>query len=385
MTINNFIKRDFLITTPFTGISSIRNELLQNSGMVVLEDEKFFGILTKDDLINRPRNLVIDSITPKTVLDTDSTVSYALQVMRHENSDVLPVLKDNKIYGLVYKNDLIDFFASKNQTIDKEFQEIIQKQRLELDHLVEKRTRELILLVETKEKFIRIIAHELRSPFTSILGFLDLLKENLHKYDIDTIEKFISHIHYSAISTFDLLVNLLSWLNAKNKKVAFDAVEINIDEIFIEDILVSSRFAAEQKNITVELIIPPNLNVLVDTNMLKVIFRNLVNNAIKYTNSGGRISVCATELENFIEITVKDSGIGLSEERLEQMFKIEGITSALGTANEPGTGLGLLLCKEFVEIEGGQIWVESVIGTGSEFKFTLPKVIVSVENHKAGN
>lgn len=386
MKITNFIKKDFITANPFAGVAALRSQLLKEIGVVILENDQFFGVLTIKDLINRPHNIAIDCLRAKTALNFESTIYYALQVMKLENTDVLPVLKDTKIYGLVYKNDLIDYLTENNQKgieneetealkrKNQEFKEIIEKQKLELETVVEKRTQQLIELVETREKFINIIAHELRNPFTSILGFLNILKDNLRDYDIETVEKFISHVHYSATTTFDLLVNLLDWLNAKNKKVPFDAIKVNINKVFIEEILVSSTFAAEQKDITIELFIPDNINAYVDVNMLKVIFRNLINNAIKFTKAGGNVSVFATELENFIEITIKDSGIGLTQQALEKIFKIEGITSSVGTSNEKGTGLGLLLCQEFVEIEGGKIWVESVLGIGSEFKFTLPKV-----------
>lgn len=387
MKITNFIKKEFLIAGPFTGVSALKSQLLQNIGVVILENEQFFGVLTLKDLINRPHIIAIDCLSIKSALDPESTIYYALQVMKLENTDVLPVLTDNKIYGLVYKNDLIDYLTDNNQktvlAIDeetkslkkenKEFKFLIDKQKQELESIVEKRTQQLIELVETREKFLSIIAHELRNPFSSILGFLNLLKDNFKEYDIDTIEKFISHVHHSASATFDLLVNLLDWLNAKNKKVPFDAKILNINKVFIEEILVSTNFAAEQKNITIEIAIPENINAYVDVNMLKVIFRNLINNAIKFTTTGGKISICANELENFVEIVIKDSGIGLSQQALEKIFKMEGITSTVGTSNEKGTGLGLLLCQEFVEIEGGKIWVESNLGVGSEFKFTLPK------------
>lgn len=387
MNISSFIIRDFFTTGPFTGVTALRNQLLQKKGIAILENDHFFGVLTVNDIINRPHILAIDCLTAKSPLEIDSTIYYALQAMKHENTDVLPVLKNNKIYGLVFKNDLIDYLTVNSQNTalsdeaeslkkeNKEFRSIILQQKIDLESVIEKRTQDLIDLVETKEKFIGIIAHELRNPFTSILGFLNLLKDNLREYDIDSIEKFITHIHHSATTTYDLLVNLLEWLNAKNKKVPFHAVEININRVFVEEILTGSAFAAEQKNISIEVDIPENIQVFVDINMLKTIFRNLIGNAIKFTAKGGNIIISAYDSERFAEISIKDSGVGLTPDTLEKIFSIEGVTSTKGTINEKGTGLGLLLCKEFIEIEGGEIWVESTLGVGSEFKFTLPKFI----------
>jgi signal transduction histidine kinase len=249
---------------------------------------------------------------------------------------------------------------------------IINRQKSELESIIEQRTKELIDLIETKDKFFRIIAHELRNPFNSLLGFLNLLQENWKEYDIVKIDKFLTIIYRSTTVTYDLLVNLLDWLNSTNDKISFTPVKLNIFNLLSEEIINTSP-NAEYKHITISNKIPENIYAFADKNMVKTIFRNLLNNAIKYTETNGDIFVFASEKEQFIEVTVKDTGIGITMEIIEKIFKIEGINSAQGTAEETGTGLGLLLCKEFVEIEGGKIWVESILGQGSEFKFTLPK------------
>jgi len=198
------------------------------------------------------------------------------------------------------------------------------------------------------------------------------LLENLREYEIDKIEKFLTQIYRSATITFDLLVNLLDWLNAKNRTMPFYPEKTQICLLLNEEILTTQLFA-EQKQIKINNLISENIYATVDKNMIKTIFRNLINNGIKFTPNGGIINISATENQDFVEISIKDSGNGLSPEILENLFKIEAIKSLTGTENEKGSGLGLILCKEFVEIEGGKIWVESSIGNGSEFKFTIPK------------
>jgi len=118
-----------------------------------------------------------------------------------------------------------------------------------------------------------------------------------------------------------------------------------------------------------------NICLYVDRNMLKTVFRNLIQNSIKFTENNGQLTVLAADKDDFVEISVKDTGVGMTPDLLENIFKLGGIQSLSGTANEHGSGLGLLLCKEFVELEGGKIWVESSVGHGSEFKFTLPKIV----------
>ncbi|MBS2100733.1 MULTISPECIES: sensor histidine kinase [Carboxylicivirga] len=252
-----------------------------------------------------------------------------------------------------------------------ELKHIIKKQQEDIEKIVEQRTRELIDLISTKDKFYRIIAHELRNPFNSILGILELLLNNFHGYEPKEIENFLNILYSTTNISFDLLVNLSEWLSVHNKKLSFNPEEVNVSNLLSEAIL-TTNLTAQQKNINVNNCIPENIYAYVDVNMVGTIFRNLLNNAIKFSNKKGSIEVSAQLKNEFIEITVKDNGVGLSVETLQNIFKSEGIDSIQGTDQEYGTGFGLLLCKELVEIEGGQIWVESIIGKGSEFKFTIP-------------
>jgi len=386
MKITNFIKRDFFSASAFVGIADIKKQLLQHSAIVIMEEEQYFGVITAMDIVRKPHIIAIDCICNKTEIDTDISISDALFYMKRDFTDVLPVFDKKKFIGLVFKGDILEYLnehfqelqneveqhSKKLEEQNSEFKIKIQQQKQELEKIIEQRTKELIDLVETKEKFIRIIVHELRNPFNSILGFLNLLQKNLRKYDIDKIEKFLTRVYQSATITFELLVNLSEWLNAKNKRIPFNPELTCICQLLNAEIITTSLFV-EQKQIKLNNYIPDNLCVYVDKNMVKTIFRNLIINAVKFTDTNGEISIFANENTEFVEITIKDTGIGLSPELVDTIFKLEGINSLTGTANENGTGLGLLLCKEFVEIEGGKIWVESILGHGSEFKFTLPK------------
>jgi len=399
MKITNFIKRDFISASAFVGIAEIKKQLLQHSAIVIIEEEQYFGVLTATDIVRKPHIIAIDCICNKTEIETDTSINNALFLMKRDFTDVLPVFEKKKFIGLVFKSDILEYLNEHYQELqneldlhskkleeqNSEFKIKIQQQKQELEKIIEQRTKELIDLVETKEKFIRIIIHELRNPFNSILGFLSLLLKNLRNYDIDKIEKFLTRVYQSATITFDLLVNLWEWLNAKNNKIPFNPEMTCICQLLKDEILTTSLLV-EQKQIILNNYVPENCCVYVDKNMLKTIFRNLIINAVKFTDINGEISIFANESDHFIEITIKDTGIGLSTEIIEKIFKIEGITSLDGTANETGTGLGLLLCKEFIEIEGGKIWVESSLGNGSEFKFTLPKNIEQmIDNEKNKN
>jgi len=243
-----------------------------------------------------------------------------------------------------------------------------------LELLVEQRTSKLVEIVSTNAKFLSIIAHDLRSPFSSILGILELLKMSLKELDKNEIEKYIEIVYNSANNTLTLLDNLLVWALSQNKEKNFKPIKINLYELLREEIE-NLKTLASQKQITLRHSVKPDLNVTVDIQMVKTILRNLINNAIKYTNVNGEIIIDANEVNQYIEIAIKDNGIGISAEDQRKLFKIDAFHSTPGTHDEKGTGLGLLLCKEFVELHGGNIRIESEAGKGSRFAFTLPHYI----------
>ena len=243
-----------------------------------------------------------------------------------------------------------------------------------LELLVEQRTSKLVEIVSTNAKFLSIIAHDLRNPFSSILGILELLKMSLKELDKNEIEKYIEIVYNSANNTLTLLDNLLVWAVSQNKEKNFRPIKINLYELLREEIE-NLKTLASQKQITLRHSVKPDLNVTVDIQMVKTILRNLINNAIKYTNVNGEIIIDANEVNQYIEIAIKDNGIGISAEDQRKLFKIDAFHSTPGTHDERGTGLGLLLCKEFVELHGGNIRIESEAGKGSIFAFTLPHYI----------
>jgi two-component system sensor histidine kinase/response regulator len=247
----------------------------------------------------------------------------------------------------------------------------IQELNIQLEECVVQQTKKLSEVTATNTKFISIIGHDLRSPFISILNTLEIVNESLNKSDINEIRKYIciaSNTTGKALSLFD---NLLSWTISQNREKNFSPVKINLYEL-VTDEIENIKASAAQKQIILEHTIAPDLNVSADLQMVRTILRNLICNAIKYTNTGGEIIINASEVRPFVEISVKDNGIGISFERKKMIFKTDKIQSADGTYAEKGTGLGLLLCREFVEIHGGKIWIDSEPGKGCEISFTLP-------------
>jgi len=230
---------------------------------------------------------------------------------------------------------------------------------------------ELKKLNTDKDLFIKILAHDLKSPFNSILGFSDLLIKNMDKYDKEKIQTQLKIINQTVRKTYYLLEDILQWTNSQSGKLPFIPQLIKLDE-FCNEQIEHIKSHADTKQITVNYFEEVNIQVYADVNMLKTILRNLMLNAVKFTNSSGQISVYAEKNDTYAIITISDTGIGISEKNIAKLWNVTERYTTAGTSGETGTGFGLLLCKEFVEKHGGQIWVESELGKGSNFKFTVP-------------
>jgi len=222
-----------------------------------------------------------------------------------------------------------------------------------------------------KDRFISILSHDLKSPFNSILGFSEVLTEDIRKLNTDEIEDIAKNINKSARNTLYLLEDLLAWAMTQQGKIIFKPQKLSLADI-CKNILEILNPNAVAKNITINYYIADRIKVFADIDMIKTVLRNLISNALKFTNSGGTINVSSEENSENVTISISDNGVGIKAENIKKLFNISEVITTKGTAEETGTGLGLLLCKEFVEKHGGKIWVESEVGKGSEFKFTLP-------------
>jgi signal transduction histidine kinase len=262
---------------------------------------------------------------------------------------------------------------ARSQNLKEANDLLIEKQKLIIDQserLKESNTQ-LSFLNATKDKFFSIIAHDLRNPFNGVIGFSELLLKGIDKLPQDKIIKYIEFIHIASKTGSNLLDNLLQWSRAQTGKISYEPVKMSLITIAEETIQLLDG-DANRKSISFQQQIGPDVVIFADENMVKAIFRNLISNAIKFTNPKGNILLKSDSNDPFVEITIADNGIGISQENLKNLFRTDMTLSTRGTAKESGTGLGLLLCKEFVEKHNGKIWVESEVGKGSNFKFTLP-------------
>ncbi|MBN1252371.1 MAG: GAF domain-containing sensor histidine kinase [Bacteroidales bacterium] len=245
----------------------------------------------------------------------------------------------------------------------------------ERKYIEETRLRSEMKLKEanaTKDRFFSIIARDLQSPFSSLTGLSSILTDNYDKWDDDKRKEFIVSIRESAKLGIKLLDNLLIWSKMQSGKLEFSPEIVDVRSVIVQTIEQLTN-KAHKKGISITGVPEKQYFVYADYIMLNTIIRNIINNAIKFSKQGGDISIIVKEKSEFTEVCIKDNGIGIEKEHLNKLFRIDSDNLSYGPLDEKGTGLGLIICKEFIEKNGGKIKVISKLNEGSQFKFTIPQ------------
>jgi signal transduction histidine kinase len=251
----------------------------------------------------------------------------------------------------------------------------LSQKNLELEHAyAELSVTEIDLkkLNNTKDKFFSIIAHDLKNPFNALLGFSETLNLNYRELSRDQIFTYIGIINKSASRLYQLLENLLTWSKCQTGNIFYKPEQLNLKKLAEAEVVAAGRDATG-KNISLIMDIDKSISIFADRSSVSIVLRNLLNNAVKFTHRGGKIVVSAKENADNVEVSVTDDGIGIGTSELKKLFILEYNITTPGTDDERGTGLGLILCKEFIEKNGGQLSIVSEPGEGSTFSFTLPK------------
>ncbi len=253
--------------------------------------------------------------------------------------------------------------------VTEQIAQVIERKRN--SEAIQKYAEELKQLNDTKDKFFSIIAHDLKSPFQGFIGITELLSDDINNFSLSELSNLIKELHENAKNLYRLLENLLVWARTQQGIISYNPAEISLNEIVSRNIrLIIQR--SEQKKINIVNNVFAGQTVYADKEMLDTILRNLLSNALKFTKIGGSISVSSKIIDNMVEISILDNGVGMNEALVESLFKINKKVGRPGTEGEKSTGLGLLLCREFVEKHSGRIKVESKENLGSTFSFTLP-------------
>ena len=224
---------------------------------------------------------------------------------------------------------------------------------------------------KTKDKFFSIISHDLRGPLSGLMQLFEILADEYSSLEEEEKFKLISEAAASAKRTYNLMENLLDWSRVQSGKMEYQPERINLLQL-VNDVTSLYNQNIKNKNIRLEINIHNNISVFADKKMSETVLRNLISNAIKFTYPNGSISLASEKKDDFVIMIIGDTGVGISKENLPNLFRLDVSHSTKGTENESGTGLGLILCKELVQRQGGRIWIESKLNEGSTFHFTIP-------------
>ena len=244
-------------------------------------------------------------------------------------------------------------------------------ERKEAEQRLRQQKEELNELNATKDKFFSILAHDLKNPFSSLYSLSQLMDENYSHLDEEDKLVALKRIHNSAELIYNLLENLLTWSKSQRGFIDYSPTEFDL-VLQVEENINLHRIHAEKKGVLLKTNVKKTYTAFADRQMINTVLRNLINNAVKFTESGKTVEVSVRREEKFLEVEVKDEGVGISKENMEKLFRIDVKYKTLGTSGEKGTGLGLILCHEFVQKNFGAIWCESQPGKGTSFFFTVP-------------
>ncbi len=263
---------------------------------------------------------------------------------------------------------VIDDITERKQASDqiKQYAEELENNAHNLDAL----NKSLAESNATKDKLFSIISHDLRSPFEPLLGMSTLLNDSAEELSVDEVKEYSSRINNSVKKLYELVENLLQWTAVSSKRIEPVKEEFNITRL-VEENIELHRLKAKQKDITLRKNFSKDFDVFADANMINTVLRNLISNAVKFSNPEGIVTISAEEEGAFVRVTISDGGIGIREEDLQHIFSVGKVLKE-GTSHEKGTGLGLALAREFIILNQGQLKVESKFGDGSDFSFTLP-------------
>ncbi len=406
-----------LLVEDNSGDALIINELLEESGIdfslshvsslketLLISMEKEFDVILLD--LGLPDSIGVETlkklqlfrqISPVVVMTGLDDEDIALESLRQGAQDYLVknrLSSDNIVraikYGIERKRimELLKKSELRYRKLSKELETKVKERTRDLENLnyhlkqelVERHTAEealkksearLLELNATKDKFFNIIAHDLKNPFTCMLGSTELLLEKSGKMNPEAITELAQVLNDSAKSGFAILQNLLDWSRSQTGMITLSPEPLNLKSLVDENIA-DVRLASARKEIDVISEIDGDLILSADKNMLNTILRNLISNAMKFTPRYGTVRIRAAKNQGEVSISVKDTGIGIPEENIGSLFRIDSNYTRPGTGLEQGTGLGLKLCREFAEMQGGNIRVRSKVKKGSEFIVTLP-------------
>ncbi len=310
------------------------------------------------DYVTKPFNALEVMARIKTHLE----LKNSKDLIKEKNTELI---QKNEQITKAYKD-----LEAQSQHLNKLYLQLIQNETF-----LRKSNEELKKLNKMKDKFFSIVSHDLKSPFAGILTMTEIINHHLDEFSKDEFADMLRSLNNNAQQTYKFLEDLLEWSRSQMGRVQMNITNEDLASIVAGTILTLNQ-QAELKNITIENNVPVSTYALFDNNMMATIVRNLVSNAIKFTHKGGKVTLNAAKVsidgKPFVRLSVSDTGVGMSEDKISQLFSLEKVQSTLGTEKEKGTGLGILICRDFIEKMGGKIAVESKLNEGTTFYVDIP-------------
>ncbi len=378
----NYANAPIIVWNPDTRIQLFNHAFEHLTGYTSSEVEgKKLDMLFPGASLKESNVKIKDALTEnwKTIEIPILTKDKKIRIVLWNSANIFDTDKKTVLSTIAQGNDITERINAeqnvKERTKELEVANFQLKQELTERFLAQEALRkneaQLKELNATKDKFFNIVAHDLKNPFTSLIGSSELLFRNIDQMDNEKIKTLALILNDASKSGYAILQNLLDWSRSQTGLLKFNPENINLRKLIDEHVLNLEQISSN-KEIKIHSEVEDDLFIYGDKNMIKTILRNLLSNAVKYSYRGGKVIVCSTVNDQKVIISVKDNGIGIPEDNVKKIFRIDAKYSVPGTENELGTGLGLKLCKEFAEKQGGEIWVESIENKGSVFKFSIP-------------
>jgi len=356
------LSKVFLEGTNPTFIEDINGHILEMNNEAV----NFYGF-SREELVGKSMKLLVPDEKHEKI---DELIKLCLEGKLVRDVEGLQRKKDGSKIPVLMTLSLLTDEENNPFAISSISSDITEQKNIEKELTKSKAAAESANAA--KDKFFKIISHDLRGPFNTIIGFSNLLNEEYDSFDDLRRKDCIQHINMSSTNAYNLLENLLAWARTQTDEITINKEELNLKKL-VETAISTALLLADSKNISVINNVQPELILSIDKNTALTFIRNIVNNAIKFTHKGGHITIDSHVNEDSISLHITDTGVGISPEVIDQLFQIGKDISTNGTNNEKGTGLGLILCKEFIERNGGSISVKSKVNKGSEFIIVLPR------------
>ena len=342
---------------------------INENGKIILVNQECLDIFgyKREELIGKDLTILFpEKYRSRHIESLNNYRKTGISTMMGQRVELEGIRSDKIIFPLEFK--IVETKVENKQFFTGSIRDITERKRSE-EAIKESEIR-LRKLNATKDKFFSIISHDLRTPFQALLSISEFFVNDIDNMTKQEIIDFASDLNQSAESLYELLNNLLDWSRVQTGEMKYEPGEIHLKRS-IDKVVHLLTANAHYKRISLTTNISEDLIVYADQNMLHSVVQNLVSNAIKFTNEGGEIKVISDMKDEYTEVAISDNGVGMDKDTLEKLFRLDTQVTFLGTKNEKGTGLGLILCKELVEKCGGKIWVESELNKGSTFHFTL--------------